>query len=248
MWAGWSACVWWSSSLKNPWIKLALGVAVGAWHVAWMAQSRDQPPLRYLIMFGGYAIVQSTLFRFFRVPSWSATTFRLKPISEGRRQFAILEWLLLTTATALMITGAKRYQPLAGEIFWIGLPIVCISMAATAVLCVLAIASATKGQRRWLAYGSLLFISIGSMANAWLEVAFVQPLPFMQAWLPYYAIQSSFAILIATLAACGRLVPPSPGELESGPLGVKTPAPPSSDDDASGSSDDLLPFRRPPHT
>lgn len=252
MWAGWSACLWSSSALQNAWARLALILAAGTWHVTWMwhvtwtpVQPADQRLLRYLIMFGGYAIAQAVLFRFFRVPSWSWAPFRLKPLSEGRRQFAILELLVLTTATALLIAGAKRHEPAAGQVFWIGLPIVCSSLAATATLCALAIVASTKGQRRLFAYGSLVIIAVGSLLSAWLEVTMVHPLPYMQAWLPYYAIYSAFAILIASFAACGRLFPIEP--LHDRVFDVKTPDPPRSNDDASLPSSDLLPFRQPPH-
>ncbi|MGV3485411.1 MAG: hypothetical protein ACO1RT_13415 [Planctomycetaceae bacterium] len=245
MWAGWAACLWWSSAIENPWGKLATVAAAAAWHAFWMSHSRDQPVLRYLIMFGGYAVAQSVFFRFCRVPAWSWATRRLRPIGDGRRQFSIFEWLVLTTATALLITGAKRYEPLVGDIFWAGLPVVCLSLASTATLCSLAFVAPTRQRRRLFAYGSLGMVFIGSMATAWLELKPAHSVDFMDVWPAYYGIQSVFAVLIATFAACGRMFAnahPSPAEAV-----IKTPDPLNLDADESPASSDLLPFRRPPH-
>ena len=194
---------------------------------------------------------------------------RLVPPEEGRRQFAIVELLLVTTAAALFIAAAKRYQPPSGQAFWLGLPMVFLSLGMIASCCAQAIAARQRMLRRLFAVGALVAISLGSFAIAWLdELLNPSPIVFSSttsiAWMPYHAIQAVFAVLFIMLAVCGRTVPlaaenRAPAEedvpTEEGVTAQKilaaenarTPSQLTEDDDESPPSGDLLPFRRPPH-
>ena len=244
MWAGWAACVWMSSSIRNICLKFAFLAVAGGWHAEWMALIREMPIVRYVIMFGGYAVIQSTLFRFFRIPDWSFETLRLMPMGAGRRQFSILELLTLMTITALLITAAKRYEPPSGQVFWYGSLVVYIALAVTATLCSLAIVAPKRFDRRMFAASTVAAILLGSAAMACLDSKFntnFMKSEFREAmkylWPPYFCICGAFAMSLIVLAACGRMH-----------FNVKTEDPPNSDDDESPPSDDLLPFRQPPRT
>lgn len=274
MWAGWAGSLWLLSAMRISWLKCVAFAASIAWHACWMSFGRDQTALRYLIMFGGYGVVQSVLFRLFRVPRWASSPMRLVPPEEGRRQFAIVELLLVTTVAALFIAAAKRYQPPSGQAFWVGLPMVFLSLGMIASCCAQAIGARERLQRRLFAVGVLVAISLGSFAIAWLD-ELLNPAPIVFrpttsiAWMPYHSIQAVFAVLFMMLAVCGRTVPLAAETLTAaGTLaaagtmaseeaadnnedvtveGARTPSPPTEDDDESPPSADLLPFRRPPH-
>lgn len=263
MWAGWAGSLWLLSAMRISWLKCAAFAVAITWHAGWMSFGRDQTPLRYLIMFGGYGVVQSVLFRLFRVPSWASSPMRLVPPEEGRRQFAIVELLLVTTVAALFIAAAKRYQPPSGQAFWLGLPMVFLSLGMIASCCAQAIGARERMQRRLFAVGVLVAISLGSFAIAWLdELLNPSPIVFSPttsiAWMPYHSIQAIFAVLFIMLAVCGRTVPLTdeksvpaeedvPAEKILAAENAKTPNPPTEDDDEFPPSSDLLPFRRPPH-
>ncbi len=213
MWAGWSASLWISSSLTNPWLRLVCIVAAGVWHVEWMSIGREKPLLRYLVMFGGYAIVQSIVFLTFRVPAWSLSPLRLQAVETGKRQFKILDLLLITTVTAGFIATAKRYDPLAGPLFWLGLPLVYVSFATIAAGAVLAMVSKHRNRRRLIAVGLVLLVSGSSLCIAWLDSP-IAPASLSQFnsgpprnlynWGAYFGIQASFLLLLLLLAACGH--------------------------------------------
>ena len=244
MWAGWAGCLWASSAMGNRWLQLTFIAMVGAWHIGWMTVIREQPAVRYLLMLGAYAVVQSILFRLLRVPNWSFATFRLVPIDNQRRQFSILELLLRTTMVALLITASKRYEPSGGQAFWSGSPIVCLSLAGIAPLCTLAIVSPHRSSRLTFAIASVASVAVGSAVMAWLETIFDPNETMRFGWAAYFCICGVFDMLFIVLAACGRLgrvnFPERPSH------GFKTTAQPNSGGDESPPSNDLLPFRQPP--
>lgn len=243
MWAGWAGWFWMASAIPNRGLWLLVVAIGGVWHSLWMSIGREQPMLRYLLMFGGYAVAQSLLFRFFQVPAWTMESIRgplrLVAADSNRRQFAIVELLVLMTATALLITGAKRYEPPGGQSFWIGLPFVYLSLAATATFCGLTASAKSSTRRRMCAVGALATILAGSCLIAWIDNLLSSQAVFIVSWVPYFGIQGTFAVFIISLAACGIQITPTKE--------IKTPDPPNSDDDEFPTSNDLLPFRPLPH-
>ncbi len=205
MWAGWSAAVWISSAIRHLPLRLVELTIVGAWHVFWMATSRNEIPLRYVLMLGGYAVVQTILFRMLAVPDWSGKPLRLSRFTASKRQFTIAELLVLTTATALLAVSAKTYQDAVGLQFWIGIPWVFFVFAMNAVCCVWAITKPTRRLRSAYAVALLCVIAAGSFSIAWLEGSLAVPARPYLFWWPYFVLQSMFAINWTLLAACGWL-------------------------------------------
>lgn len=203
MWAGWAGCVWLASAFERLWQKSAVIASALAWHTVVMSVIRGEPVLRYIIMLGGYAVIQAILFRLLRVPRWTAHDFRLVAPEESRRQFAIFELLFLTTVSAFLIAAVKRYEPPAGQAFFLGLPIIYLAFGTTASLCVHAIASRGRVIRQACACGVLVSIVVGSLAIAELESLLVPTLPLSYTWMPYYGIHATFAATFITLAVCG---------------------------------------------
>jgi hypothetical protein len=250
MWAGWAGCIWLASAIKRDWQKAIVIIAAMAWHVVLMSSVREEPVVRYLIMFGGYGIAQSILFRFLRVPHWTNQGYRLVAPEALRRQFAIVELLVLMTMAAILISAIKRYEPRAGQAFFIGLPIIYLAFATTATLCVHAVTSRSRFFRQACACGVLASIVFGSLLIAELERVLVPTLPISYTWMPYYGIHATFAAAFMMLAVCGasrnhnKAMETSPPQ---DPM-FKTADPPKLDDDESPPSSDLLPFRPRPHT
>jgi hypothetical protein len=245
MWAGWAGCVWISSSIRNSFLKFAFLAMVVGWHADWMAVTREQPMLRYLVMLGGYGVTQTILFRLLRVPDWSLGPFRLIPTDDRKGQFSILELLLLTTVMAVLITAAKRYEPPGGQVFWFGSPVVCLALSTIATLCSLAMVSPTRSSRVQLAVSAVAAVTLGSATIAWVETQNDSGVVMRDLWMAYFGICGIFSVIFTVLAACGRLHGIDAMAPES--RCFKTKAPPNSDDDESLPSDDLLPFRQPPH-
>ena len=258
MWAGWAGCCWLTSAIRNLAWWLVTIACFGVWHAGWMAIGREQPVefdpireeqrtkfgelvLRYALMFGGYAFAQSMMFRFFRVPAWEMMaqrgTMRLGEVEVARRQFSIVELLLMMTATALLISGAKQYQPPNGVAFWSGLPLVFLSFAGTATFCGLSSASTRMSSRRCYAVGTVFTVFAGSFFIAWIDKLLSPKMVFVVSWMPYFGIQGTFAVCLIVLAMCGAR------PIET--VDIKTPIQPSSDDDEFPPSADLLPFRPP---
>ena len=272
MWAGWAGCVWLVSTLQRPWQKCCAIAISLAWHSIWMSVNRDEPILlRYLIMFSGYAVAQSVAFRIARVPAWNPENGRFVAPELGRRQFAIVELLALTTVSALLITAIKRYDPPMGQAFFLGLPIVYAAFVTTAVLCAYAITSQSRFVRQACAGGVLASIVFGSRAIAELESWLVPNLPVSFTWTPYYCIHSTFAASFMLLAACGINNHLSADDSSSSTTNIlqdegsddsgaspgnpsrdeesepRTPNPLIEADNESPPSSDLLPFRPQPH-
>jgi hypothetical protein len=279
MWAGWAGCVWLASAFARFWQKALVISLAMAWHALVMSIVRGEPTVRYVIMLGGYGVVQSVMFRFLRVPTWAANDFRLIAPESLRRQFAIFELLFLTTISAVLITAVKRYEPPSGQAFFIGLPFIYVAFVTTATLCVHAVTSRRRFIRQACACGVLASIVFGSLLIAELEQWLVPTMPLTYTWMPYYAIHATFAAAFIVLAVCGTsksmrtsneplvedaMLTRSPfSDAESSvtqpdnkPMGtgsiwvsqIKKADPPTSDDDESPPSSDLLPFRPRPHT
>lgn len=269
MWAGWAGTLWLASSVKNKPLRLAIIAGCFAWHVFWMTMGRGQPSMRYAVMFGGYGLTQTILFRLFRVPHWTfsprAMSLTLTPVVAGYRQFAIFELLSLTTITAVLITLARRYEPAQGLMFWIGLPLISLSLASVAALGTLATASPSRSRRVMWGIGAWFTTAATSQLLAIVDHAMTPQSDFTLLRVSYFGIEVIFAVLIVALALCGNTaVVRSAGDDNADENAanddeddetidvindeIRTSNPPPQADGESPSSGDLLPFRQPPRT
>ncbi len=203
VWAGWAGAVWLATAVLPNRLKwLSLLAVAGWWHVNWMAVHREQPIERYVVMLGGYAIWQSLCFRMTKLPNWMASPLAL-PSRVERSQFAIGDVIWLTAACAIVLTGVRAYLPPGGGEFWVGLLVVhatLVGISVSAAFCVLA----KTRLGRWLGVvGIVASVELGSFVITWMDGHF-SGAPTLVRWLPYFVIETTFALWMILLALSGK--------------------------------------------
>jgi hypothetical protein len=78
VWAGWAAAIWASSRwASRPLTRVAFLVVMFAWHGFGMSVVNDETAARYVVMLGGYGLMQAILFHWVGIPQWQVK--RLPP-------------------------------------------------------------------------------------------------------------------------------------------------------------------------
>lgn len=202
LWAGWSAAVW---VLVRPPLTArrigALGLLL-AWHCALLAVARDEPAERYLIMFGGYGVLQATAAMLLGLPRWKLGRGEEGPAEPRPGQFGILNLIVLTATVAVVLLAVRRYGEAGGEEF---LPGTAIALALLTLIAATAIAAATM-QRWGVAMLPLMILGAASAAAimASRELAVGGPREFADYWGVYFSILGSFGLLVYAFGRCGR--------------------------------------------
>lgn len=203
IWAGWSAAVW---VLVRPpltlWRSGILGLLL-AWYCMLLALMRDQPAERYLIMFGGYGVLQSAAAMLLRLPRWTTGRGASGDAEPRPGQFGIFNLVVLTTVVALVLLAVRRYADAGGEGFLLG---TAIAAALLTLIAASAIAAATLP--RWGVAMLPLMIIVAAAAAAILasrELAVGGSREFAEYWRIYLAIFGGFGLLVFGFGQCGRI-------------------------------------------
>lgn len=203
VWAGWSAAVW---VLVRPpltlWRSGILGLML-AWHCMLVALMRDEPAERYLIMFGGYGVLQSIAAMLLRLPRWTTGLGAGDDAEPRPGQFGIFNLVVLTTVVALVLVAVRRYADAGGESF---LPGTVIAVSLLTLIAASAIAAATL--QRWGVAMLPLMIIVSAAAAAILasrELTVGGDREFTDYWRVYVTILGSFGLLVFGFGQCGRI-------------------------------------------
>jgi|GEM_PF-6718049 len=70
-WAGWAAAIWASSRWSSrPLTRVAFLIVMFAWHGFGMSVVNDETAARYVVMLGGYGLIQAVVFHWVGIPRW----------------------------------------------------------------------------------------------------------------------------------------------------------------------------------
>jgi hypothetical protein len=210
VWSGWGAAIWFSSRWSSrPLLRVIFLIGIFAWHGFMMAVTNNETAARYIVMLGGYALIQSVAFRWAAIPTWRSFVWSVQgklgqsgPPASGsaRRQFGIGDLIAITAMVAILITAAKAYHKWSTDYHWLGL------FVGESVLLLVALLSVLGGLARRLALQLALFVSAlavgvgGSMLIEVFEnlVGVGNPTSI---WPIYAILMVTFSILMFSFAA-----------------------------------------------
>ncbi len=210
IWAGWSGSVWLSSAIPHPLYRLSLLFVVWLWHASLLNGLSEEPLLRYALVLGAYAVIQSIARRVFQAPGWLVSPLRLQTAADplvappSTRQFSIFDLLLLMTALAAFIAGAKRYSPPGGDEYWMGLPIIFVMLLTLWGLVITSVSVASRWLRLLASIAVVISVFFGSYVTAEIEQRL--RLQSLAMSLPFHMIlYLTFTGWIMLLATIGQL-------------------------------------------
>ncbi len=215
-WAGWAAAVWASSRwASRPLTRVAFLVAMFAWHGLGMSVANDETAARYVVMLGGYGLIQAVVFHWLGIPRWQilwlpiqrpVSPFDTDSVVEEERQvdttgqFGIGDLIAITTLVAVLITAGRSYETLLTDSFWWGL------IVGEAVLLAVAVLSVMSGlARRLVAVFGLFVLAVatgvgGSVLLDFIETLVSTGIP-ISLWPIYAILMTTFSILMVGFAA-----------------------------------------------
>lgn len=213
VWSGWGAAVWYSSRWSGrPLLRIVFLVGIFAWHSFMMAVTNNETTVRYIVMLGGYALIQSVAFRWAAIPAWRSTGRRHR-VNAGQfgplvgepaeRQFGIGDLIAITTMVAILITAAKAYNQWSTDYHWWGL------FVGESVLLSVALLSVLGGLARHVVVQVALFVlalGVGVGGAMLIEVfenlvAGVNQTRQTSIWPIYALLMATFSILMFSFSA-----------------------------------------------
>jgi hypothetical protein len=92
-WAGWAAAVWVSSRwASRPLTRVVFLVVMFAWHGLGMSVVNDETAARYVVMLGGYGMIQAVVFHWVGIPRWKILCLPIqRPVSPFDTDSAVQE-------------------------------------------------------------------------------------------------------------------------------------------------------------
>ena len=240
-WAGWAAAVWASSRwASRPLTRAVFLVAMFAWHGFGMSVVNNETAARYVVMLGGYGLIQAMVFHWVGIPRWRILCLPIRrPVSpfdaeaesavgggqvvdrgEDRgdvtRQFGIGDLIAITTLVAVLITAGKSYETLLADSFWWGL------IVGEAVLLAVAVLSVMSGlAQRLVSILGLFVLAVATGIGGSVLLDFIETLvsngPPISLWPVYAVLLTTFSILMVAFAALSMTPLQTSGQpLESG--------------------------------
>jgi len=243
MWAGWAVAAWVSTYWERLPLRRIAFILIGlAWSVIGLSTMSGEPPMRYAVMLGSYALVQAILFRWVGVPSWAPSHQRFAPThveaefggwlatkldssesppgrllpAQGdipRPQYGISDLVVITTVIAVLIAIGETYQAKMGVSFWWGLIFAEGMLVATAALGVLCgLSRGSGGSLGWLLALSLVVVG-GAAAFDQAEAYVAGQSNSM--WFRYGVLLASFAAWIISFTIISLRPSPMDAALET---------------------------------
>lgn len=193
-----------------------------------MSLVNDETAARYVVMLGGYGLIQAIVFRWVGIPQWQSQDSFSDAIGAGNRgditrQFGIGDLIAITTLVAILITAGKSYETLLADSFWWGL------IVGEAVLLAVAVLSVMSGlAQRSVAILGLFALAVaigigGSILLDFIESMVSSGMP-ISLWPIYAVLMTTFSILMVGFSALSMAPlqgPPEPVEGVSGKVPVE---------------------------
>ncbi|QDV69781.1 hypothetical protein Poly24_34980 [Rosistilla carotiformis] len=116
-WIGlmWLGCSMTASVCFSPifsWRRVLIGVSGFGWHVLFMSVCWQEPPVRYLLLFGTLVGLQVCASLMLGVPVWLGFRTADEPVADGslRYRFTIRSILLTTAMVAVLSSATRAYS------------------------------------------------------------------------------------------------------------------------------------------